>query len=128
MSKLPDRMTIEDWIQGGCWPELDIFVDGKPVKKVIEYDIPDGYIVKYADTPPVDGNWQTEIVRGVVTVTERPRLSRKLLFHPESDCLWEGDERDLQHPDGCVEDVTDIPEYEQRFKEVKDGNKTKKEG
>ena len=39
---------------------------------------------------------------------------RVLLYHPESDTLFEGSWEDI---DGLVEDVTGISEFEDRFKE-----------
>ena len=46
---------------------------------------------------------------------------RKLLWHAESECLWETfseSEFEAAMQQDCS-DVTDIPEYEELFKEVK---------
>lgn len=48
---------------------------------------------------------------------------RKLLYHPESDCLFEvKDQQEYENSfgDGHVSDVTDIEEFEELFKKEQD--------
>ena len=45
--------------------------------------------------------------------------SRMLLYHPESECLFESDNSEDYPGDGLVEDVTDIEVFENRFRREK---------
>lgn len=57
-------------------------------------------------------------------IDPQDRTERFLLFHPESDSLFEVKTRAeydqcMFHSDGMVQDVTDIAEFEQKFKTLK---------
>lgn len=46
-------------------------------------------------------------------------MKRWLLWHPESDCLFEEHSDEFPFGDGLVEDVTGIPEWEEKYEKQK---------